>query len=412
MTPRERILTALNHKEADKIPLDCSAMRSSGISGMSYNRLKKHLGITGGSTKIYDVMQQLSIPEQWYLDRFRIDAVDLARDFANNPEDWHTWTLPDGSPAELPSWLNITREGTEWVCRDNDGEMLSHMPEGVAYFSQCYWPLAGTEKTEFSDLEEYMKKNAWSYMADPLWKNAERPDFYSFLKEKAAAFRQKTDRAVMIGFGGNLFENGQFLYRTDEFLIKLLIEPENMEKLLDKLLEMHLENLEKLLDSIKGAVDIIMFGDDLGTQSAPMIDPDLYHRIFYPRHKKMFQLVKDRTDIKVFLHSCGSIMPFLPDLIDAGLDIINPVQTTADNMNPRALKREYGKDLVFWGGGVDTQHLLPSGTPEEIRVDVRKNAEILMKDGGFVFSQIHNIVTGVPPENITAMYDEINRIRY
>ncbi|MCF6335104.1 MAG: methyltransferase, partial [Spirochaetales bacterium] len=274
-------------------------------------------------------------------------------------------------------------------------------------------PLAGIdEKDDFSDLDVYMKKNAWVYMSDPLWKNADRPDFFNLLKNKAASLSAETDRAVMIGFGGNLFENGQFLYRTDEFFIKLLIESENMDKMLDKLLEMHMETLDKVLDAVGNSVDIIMFGDDLGTQSAPMIDPDLYRKVFYPRHKKMFQMVKDRTNMKVFLHSCGSIQPFLPDLIDAGVDIINPVHISAKDMDPMDLKKKFGKDLVFWGGGVDTQHVLPSSTPDEIRKDVRKNSEILMKDGGFVFNQVHNIVTGVPPENIVAMYEEANSIRY
>ena len=412
MTGRERILAALNHKEPDKLPMDCGAMRSTGISGMSYNRLKKELGISRGSTKMYDVMQQLCIPEEWYLDRFKIDVIDLARVFADNPEDWKSWNLPDGSPALLPAWMDIKKEKDEWVFKDKDGEILSYMPSGVSYFSQKYWPLAGKEKEDFSDLDSSLKKVAWASMSDPLWKNADRPDFYSFLKEKASELNRQTDRAVMMGFGGNLFEYGQFLYRTDEFLIKLLIEPENMEKLLDKLLEIHLESLDKVLDAVGDSVDVLMFGDDLGTQSAPMINPDLYRKVFLPRHKKMFQMVKERTNMKVFLHSCGSVKEFLPDLIDAGLDIINPVQTTASNMDPMELKREFGKDLTFWGGGVDTQHLLPNGTPKEIRVNVRKNAEILMKDGGFVFNQIHNIITGVPPENIIAMYDEANSIRY
>lgn len=249
-------------------------------------------------------------------------------------------------------------------------------------------------------------------MSDPLWKNAERPDFFTLLKNKAAELNTNTERAVMMGFGGNLFENGQFLYRTDEFLVNLLIDPDNMKKMLEKLLEMHLETLDKVLDAVGDTVDIIMFGDDLGTQSAPMINPDLYKEIFQPMHKKMFQMVKKRSNAKTFLHCCGAIKPFLPDLIDAGLDIINPVQTAAAGMDPKELKRDFGKDLVFWGGGVDTQHLLPNGTPEEIRADVRKNAEILMKDGGFVFNQVHNIVTGVPPENILAMYEEANSIRY
>lgn len=412
MTGRERILTALNHKEPDKLPIDCGAMRSTGISGMTYNKIKDYLGVTGGDTKMYDVMQQLCIPEEWYLDKFGIDVIDLARAFAEDPADWKEWDLPDGSPALIPTWMDINKEGDEWVCRDTKGKRLAHMPEGVTYFSQSYWPLSGVEKSDFSDLDTYMKQNAWAYMSDPLWKNAGRSDFFTLLKNKAVELNRNTDRAVMMGFGGNLFENGQFLYRTDEFLINLLIEPENMGKMLDKLLEMHLETLEKVLDAIGDSVDIIMFGDDLGTQSAPMINPDLYKEVFYPRHKKMFQMVKERSNMKVFLHSCGSIKQFLPDLIDAGLDIINPVQTTAADMDPVELKREYGKDLSFWGGGVDTQHLLPNGTPNVIRANVRKNAEILMKNGGFVFNQIHNIITGVPPENIIAMYEEANSIRY
>jgi uroporphyrinogen decarboxylase len=136
----------------------------------------------------------------------------------------------------------------------------------------------------------------------------------------------------------------------------------------------------------------------------------MYHEIFFPRHRKIYQTVKNNSDLYVFLHSCGEISEFLPDLIEAGVDIINPVQFNTAGMEPANLKREFGKDLVFWGGGVDTQHVLPNGTPEEVRRDVRQNAEILMKDGGFVFTQVHNILAGVPPENIIAMYDEIQKL--
>jgi uroporphyrinogen decarboxylase len=151
-------------------------------------------------------------------------------------------------------------------------------------------------------------------------------------------------------------------------------------------------------------------GDDLGMQTGPMISPQMYRELFFPRHRKLYQRIKEKSDMKVFLHSCGEISEFIPDLIEAGVDIINPVQTNTAGMEPARLKREFGRDIVFWGGGVDTQHVLPNGSPEEVRREVRRNAEIFMKDGGFVFSQVHNILAGVPAENIVSMYDAVNRM--
>ncbi|MDD3791219.1 MAG: uroporphyrinogen decarboxylase family protein, partial [Sphaerochaetaceae bacterium] len=159
---------------------------------------------------------------------------------------------------------------------------------------------------------------------------------------------------------------------------------------------------------IGDSIDILMFGDDLGTQNTTMISRDLYKQLIYPRQKKLFQYVHDHSNAKVFLHSCGAIYDIIGDLIDAGVDILNPVQIGATGMEPKRLKEEYGKDVVFWGGGIDTQHVLASGTPSEIRESVKRNCDIFMKDGGFVFNQVHNIVDGVPPENIIAMYDAVN----
>ena len=412
MTSRERVVTAINHKEPDKVPVDCGSMRSTGIHGVAYNGLKKYLNIQGGETKMYDVPQQLSIPEQWYLDKFKIDSIDFARGFADNPEDWKDWILPDGSPAKLPAWLNIQKKDDSWVCFNNDGELCAEMPSTSYYFDSKLWPLYGVEPKKFDDLGYQLSRSMWSYLSDPLWKNAGSPEFYTLLREKAKKMYEETDYAMMIGFGGNLFEGGQFLYRTDEFLLNLLAYPDEMEVLIDKLTELHLQNLEPLLDAISPYVQIIQFGDDLGTQSAPMLSPELYRKLFIPRQKKLFGKVKEKTDMAVFMHNCGAISEFLPDLIDAGLDIINPVQIGATGMGPEKLKREFGKDLVFWGGGVDTQHTLPLADPQTVREEVKRNTEIFMKDGGFIFNQVHNIQAGIPPENITAMYDEVNKIYY
>lgn len=412
MTSRERVLTTLEHREADKIPVDCGAMRSTGIMGIAYNRLKDHLDISGGDTKIYDSVQQLAIPEAWYLDRFQIDVLDLARSFAVNPADWQEWKLPDGSPAKYPAWLDFRQQNGGFVCVNEEGVVVAEMPEDSYYFDQSIWPLNGIRKDDFVDLPDYIRKVMWYYMAGPLWKNAGTPDFYKQLREKAKQLYEQTDRAIMIGFGGNLFEWGQFLYRTDEFFMNLISHREEMERMLDKLTEIHLQNLEPVLEAVSGYVQIIQMGDDLGMQSGPMISPKMYREVFFPRHKRIYQTIKDKSDLYVFLHSCGEMSEFIPDLIEAGVDIINPVQTNTAGMEPERLKRDFGKDIVFWGGGVDTQHVLPYGTPEDVRRDVRRNAEVFMKDGGFVFTQVHNILAGVPPENIIAMYDEVNSLSY
>jgi len=206
MTSRERVLTAINHKEPDKVPVDCGAMRSTGIMGVAYNKLKKYLGIKEGETKIYDMVQQLAIPEQWYLDRYQIDVIDLARSFADNPNDWVNWKLPDGSDAKVPAWLHIEKRNSSYVCVNEEGEVLAEMPSSSYYFDQKLWPLMGTHKKNFDDLEEILNHQMWAYMADPLWKNFGQPDFYERLREKAKKLYEETDYAIMIGFGGNLFE--------------------------------------------------------------------------------------------------------------------------------------------------------------------------------------------------------------
>ncbi len=408
MKRRERILAAINHKEADKIPVDCGSMRSTGIMGLAYNELKRYLGIDESTTKIYDMVQQLALVEEWYLDKFQIDSVDLARTFANNKEDWVEWNLPDGSPAVRPAWVDIRREGEDWVCYNGDNLEVGRMTPNIVYFTQTNYPLLGIENADVTDLKRYMGETIWGHVADPAWRHGSQENFPQMLRDNLLKFQAESDYATMFAIGGNFFEYGQYLYRTDEFLINMLIEQDNVEKLLDKLLEVHLETLDRVLSGIGDSVDILMFGDDLGTQNTTMISRDLYKQLIYPRQKKLFQYVHDNSNAKVFLHSCGAIYDIIGDLIDAGVDILNPVQIGATGMEPKKLKEEFGKDVVFWGGGIDTQHVLASGTPEEVAEAVKRNCDIFMKDGGFVFNQVHNIVDGVPPENIVAMYEAVN----
>lgn len=412
MTSRERVIRAINHKEPDKIPIDLSGMRSTGIMALAYNPLKKHLGLSGGKTLVYDVIQQLAQPEQEILDWVEADVVDLGRAFLDRPEDWKDWTLPDGSPAMIPAWVKLTPANGGWVVKSKDGVVIGTMPAGVEYISQCYWPMADwVEPWDLDKVPEAMEKVTWGALPTAPWHEPLTSEYEVEMRRRAKHLYETTDYAIMAAFGGNLLEWGQFLRRIDNFLLDILDKPKQVATLLDKLVEIHLPKLEKFLDIVGDYVQIIQMGDDLGTQVASQISPKTYREFFKPRHKVLYETIKKRSKAYVFLHSCGSLSELLPDLIDIGVDIINPVQTSAGGMEPKYLKREFGKDITFWGGGCDTQDVLPRGTPEEIARHVCERMKILGPDGGFIFTQVHNILSNVPPQNIVAMYEAAKRCR-
>jgi uroporphyrinogen decarboxylase len=193
----------------------------------------------------------------------------------------------------------------------------------------------------------------------------------------------------------------------DNFLMDLYTAPAEVERLLDALMDQHLAALEKICRSVGDIVDIIRFGDDLGMDSGPFIGPEVYRRLFKPRHKQLCGYVKRHSRMHTFLHSCGSIYKLMPDLIEAGYDIINPVQTNCADMEPERLKCEFGRDITFWGGGCDTRKVINLGTPAEVRAHVLERLDIFAPGGGFVFSTVHNILPEVPPENIVAVFDAI-----
>jgi uroporphyrinogen decarboxylase len=225
------------------------------------------------------------------------------------------------------------------------------------------------------------------------------------LARGARRFRRSTERAIVGLFGGNLLEIGEFLFRMDNFLAMLAAEPREVHRFLDALTEHHLANLERFLAAVGEHIDVIVFGDDLGMQTGPLISPAMYREFFKPRHSRLWKRAKELAPVKVMLHSCGGIRELIPDLIDAGLDAVNPVQTSCEGMEPGELKGEFGSYLVFWGGGCDTREVLPYGSPEEVRRHVRERVRILSPDGGFVFQQVHNVLANVPAENVAAMLE-------
>ena len=408
MTSRERVLAALEHREPDRVPIDFGGHRSSGIAAMAYPKLRAALGLAPAAVRVYDPIQQLAIIDNDVLDRLGADTIELGRAFALDDRDWADWTLPDGTPCRMPRWARPVREEGRWLLLSGSGRPLAQMPDGAAFFDQVYWPfLDGPE--DLDHLPEAFAESMWTAIASPPGPLAAGA---TALSEGARRLRQSTDRAILGLFGGNLLECGEFLYRMDGFLELLAGEPARAHAFLDKLTELHLANLERFLGAVGDSIDIIVFGDDLGGQNGPLISPRMYREFFKPRHALLWRRAKQLAPVTVMLHCCGAVRPLLADLIDAGLDAINPVQVAGRGMDAAGLKRDFGRDITFWGGGCDTQRILPGAAPEQVREHVRGQVGALAPGGGFVFQQVHNILANVPAQNIVAMFEAAREERH
>ena len=408
MTSRECVLAAIDHREPDRVPVDLGSNPSSGISATAYARLRDHLGIRDGGTYVYDVVQQLAQPEDWALDRLGIDVVDLGRTFNTKDEDWYDITLVSGDRAKYPAWFRPEQSPDgSWLARHKDGTVIARQPNGAAFYDETCFPWENDWPEDFSGLDEAMGKVLWSALVHSPWDNAGKPGFWERLRANALELRRTSDRAIMVVVGCNLFEWGTFIRRIDNFLMDLLLEPEKVEGLLDALMERHLATLEKVCRAVGDVADVIRFGDDLGTDTGPFMQPDLYRQLFKPRHRILCDYVHAHSDMRTFLHSCGSIDLVIPDLIEAGFQVLNPVQTNARGMEPERLKRDFGKDVTFWGGGVDTRVVLNHGTPAEVRAQVLERLKIFAPGGGYIFNTVHNILPDVPPRNVVAMFDAV-----
>ncbi len=400
MTPRERVLAALNHQEPDRTPIDLSGHRSSGIAAAAYPKLRQCLGLPPAPPRVYDPVQQLAIVDEDVLDILGVDTIELGRAFALDMAEWVAWTLPGGIPCFMPRWARPEWVG-DWVLRSSTGRIVARMPEGSYFFDQTHWPFlaeAGIER-----ISDALADCMWHAFPSPPGPHVSQAE----LAATAAEFRRRTDRAILGIFGGSLFELGQYLYRMDRFLEYLGDQPREIHEFLDKLTEIHLVNLDRYLETVGRHIDVIVFGDDLGGQCGPLLSPKMYREFFKPRHAALWRRAKELADVKVMLHSCGSIRLLLNDLIEAGIDAVNPVQTSGEGMEAAALKREFGRDITFWGGGCDTQRVLLRSSPEEVKQHVRGQIRSFSGGGGFVFQQVHNIQADVPPRNIVAMFEAV-----
>ena len=411
MTSRERILTAISHSQPDRVPIDLCSTGSSGISVVAYQNLIKYIGKGHLKTYAYDVIQGLAQPEMEFLDYFGVDVVDIGRHFNTEESYWKELELIKGHKALYPHWLQTTTltDGSTGIIGET-GEIIGRMPNGATFFDQTIFPFLNGYPNNYDNLDTEMKRVIWGGVGFTPWDWSGRDDFWELLRQKTIELKNSTDKALLIGVGCNLFEWGTFLRRMDNFLMDLYLEPENVHKLLDKLMERHMETLAKTCEAVGDVVDIIKFGDDLGTNNGPFMPVEIYDEFFKPRHKQMCDYVKANSSMHTMLHSCGGIYDLIPGLIEAGFEILNPVQINAVNMEPERLKKEFGSSITFWGGGCDTKSVLNTGTVQQIREHVKNNITVFNKGGGFVFNTVHNIMSDIKPENIIAMFEAINKL--
>jgi uroporphyrinogen decarboxylase len=397
MTSRERVWAAVNRREPDKVPIDLGGSIVTGINAMAYGRLKEHLGLDGGSVRVNNIILLLAEVEPELLERWQVDVLPVPRYYAGPGAPlsgrWTSHPLPDGKSALFPQGFSpVIREDGTWELREN-GTVMHTLSPGSGSFVPAYFPLAG------ADLE--------AIEAYPLAGISDEE--IDFLHRTARLLYETTDKALFGWFNGSIFEQSQFLCGWDEFLMNLYGASELADALLEKLTRWVIADLELYLQAVGPYLQVVGFGDDLGIQGGLQVAPEVFRRHVKPRLARIYTAAHAASPAKVLLHSCGSVHDLIDDLLEIGVDILNPVQTGAARMEPERLKHEFGSRIAFWGGGAEVQGVLSWGTPQEVRRDVRRRLEVFGPGGGYVFAPIHNLQADVPPENIAAMYDEAAR---
>ncbi|MHC4874179.1 MAG: uroporphyrinogen decarboxylase family protein, partial [Planctomycetota bacterium] len=387
MNSREKILTALNHKEPDRIPRDLGGTESSGMTAFSLHKLQNRLGLTD-NIKIFEPYQYVGYIPEKIKEQFKIDTANLTRE----PEQWTSTKAPQSFVVELPAgWQEESDATGDTVVKNAEGTVVARRPSGGFYFDPTNPPLQN-----ISDVSELDKHIAAIQSFDAPGFADESLEVFTARAEKM----HKTGSCVVFNLCCHILAAGQLLRGYENFMVDLLTEEAMVRKLLDILIEGYCQRVDTLAPALKNHTDVVLLNDDLGTQNGPMLSPDTYRTIIKPYQKKLFSYVKEKFASPILFHSCGAVKEFIPDLIEAGVDALNPVQISADGMDAVVLKKEFGKDITFWGGGADTQSVLNKMTPSEVKDSVKRNIDIFAPGGGFIFTQVHNIQPDVKPENI------------
>lgn len=419
MNSRERVRLALNHREGDSVPLDLGATPVTGMHASSVYRLRQALQLDplGTPVKVIEPYQMLGEIAPDLMDALGVDVVGLwprKNLFGFYNENWKPWTLFDGTPVLVPGAFNTDPEPDGSILMYPEGDHSAppsgKMPKGGFYFDSLPrhslpedYPLEIAE-----NLEEFV--------------TVSDEDMKYFSAETERLFTQ-TDKAIVANFGGTAFgdialvpapwlKNPHGIRNVEDWYISTISRKNYIQRIFERQCAIALENLTLLYRAVGDRIaSVYMSGTDFGMQTGSFISPKTYQDLYMPFQKQLNDWIHKNTSWTCFLHSCGSIVNLMPDLIEAGFDIFNPVQTSAVGMDPKILKKSYGDQVTFWGGGVDTQRVLPFGTPSEVRAQVHERMEHFKGCGGFVFNPSHNVQPGVPLENLLALYQAVKDFR-
>jgi len=376
MDSRTRVRQALEHREPDRVPLDLGGSRMTGIHLHAYRRLRAALGLPAIEARVGDLTQQLAEVDDDVLDAIGADVRGIG----------------PGSPSTYRRVMGD--DGVHLTFTDEWGVGRRMPKDGGLYYDTSSPPLAGEVD------EEAIDAFAWPDPADP--------QRYAGLAERARRYAEEERRAVLVGSICGGVSEGLFKLRGfEDGYLDLAAEPARARKVMERVLEVKLAYWERVLPMLDGLVDVVAEADDLGGQDRTLFSPRTYRELVKPLHAELFGFIRARTDAKLFLHSCGAIRELIPDLIEVGVEVLNPVQVSATGMDSAELKREYGRDLVFWGGGVDSQRVLGPGTADDVRRDAARRIADLKPGGGFVFAAVHNVQPNVPAENLLAMLETL-----
>lgn len=373
LTPRRRVIRTLNHQPVDRYPIDLGMHPSTGISAFAYQNLREHLGLTPRTIEVPDAVQMLARVDYDVLQRFHIDCIMLQPRWRKTT----TWRPRSLFQFEMPADFQPTQDASgEWTVRRGDHQM--RMPPGGFFFD-------GAWLSDWSGMDDEGALAAQAAEAERIYKETPYATCY-----------------LGYGYGPHL---GGFFWGLDHG-VQMLEEPEKAHEQSERNLKRSIEVAGRVLDRLGKYVQMIAIGDDMGTQAGPMCRPSTMAEFVFPYYQRFCDFVHRNSDVKVFLHCCGSVRPLIPMMIEAGIDVLNPVQISASDMDAATLAKEFGGKIVFWGGGCDTQNVLGQSTPDAVRANVRQLTSAFKPTGSFVFNQVHNIMGNVPPENIVAMLDE------
>ena len=413
---KERVWNALNHRGGTPVPVDFGATTVTGIHCRIVEQLRKYYGLADKPVRIVDPFQMLGEVDEELQERMGVDLVPLfgrKNMFGIDESEVHEQVTPWGQKVLIAKGIDMTpdAEGDVYIYPEGDRSVSPSavMPEGCYFINaiERQQPIDEALLSYQDNLEEYALLNE-SDLA--YWKQA---------AGKAAA----TGKAVVAGFGGTALGDVAFIpamglkhpkgiRSVAEWYMSTLIRPDFVHALFEHQTDLAIRNYEMLWNTVGDQVDVVFTcGTDFGTQDSQFCSEDVFRELWLPYYKRLNDWIHTHTTWKIFKHSCGAVLPLIPTMIDAGFDILNPVQINAKDMDSKVLKEQFGDQLVFWGGGIDTQRVLAFGTKEEVRRQVMEQCEILGKDGGFVFNTVHNIQANVPVENVITMIETLNEIR-